>query len=224
MRILAIDTALSATSVCLLDAGGESPLAEETLVMERGHAEALLPMIARVMAVDEGGFEALARVAVTVGPGSFTGLRVGIAAARAIGLACSIPVVGVSTLAALAAPLVLEQRPGLVGVAVDARHGNVFFAAFGPEGRAMLEPRIVSVREAARSLGAGPARLAGSGAPLLAAESAATGIDVEVAEEFFVPDILFVGRLGWLADPERAPARPLYLKEPDAIPLASRTG
>jgi tRNA threonylcarbamoyl adenosine modification protein YeaZ len=192
--------------------------------MERGHAEALLPMIARIMAVDDAGFEALARIAVTVGPGSFTGLRVGIAAARAIGLACAIPVVGVSTLAVLAAPLILEQRPGIVGVAVDARHGSVYFAAFGSDGRAMLEPRIVPAKEAARSLGAGPARLAGSGAFLLAAEASAAGLEVEIAEDSLVPDILFVARLGCLADPVLAPARPLYLKEPDAKPLASRVG
>jgi tRNA threonylcarbamoyl adenosine modification protein YeaZ len=228
MKILAIDTALNATSACLLDAGGDAPLAEETLVMERGHAEALLPMIERVMAralaYDDEGFEGLERVAVTVGPGSFTGLRVGIAAARAIGLACSIPVVGVSTLAALAAPLILEQRPGIVGVAIDARHGSVYFAAFGPDGRAMLEPRMVPVREAARSLGAGPARLAGSGAEILAAEAMAAGLEVEVAEGSCVPDILFVARLGCLADPPLAPARPLYLKEPDAKPRAAWVG
>jgi tRNA threonylcarbamoyladenosine biosynthesis protein TsaB len=224
MKILAIDTALSATSACLLDAGESTPLAEDSLVMERGHAEALMPMIARVMAGDDDGFEGLARVAVTVGPGSFTGLRVGIAAARAIGLACAIPVVGVSTLAALAAPLILEQRPGIVGVAIDARHGNVYFAAFGPDGRAMLEPRIVPAREAARSLGAGPARLAGSGAPILAAEAAAVGLEVEVAEGSLAPDILFVARLGFLADPALAPPRPLYLKEPDVTLRASRVG
>jgi tRNA A37 threonylcarbamoyladenosine modification protein TsaB len=120
--------------------------------------------------------------------------------------------------------LILEQRPGIVGVAVDARHGSVYFAAFGSDGRAMLEPRIVPAKEAARSLGAGPARLAGSGAFLLAAEASAAGLEVEIAEDSLVPDILFVARLGCLADPVLAPARPLYLKEPDAKPLASRVG
>src|SRR5208283_3966633 len=103
MRILAIDTALPAISACVLDEGAESPESIETIAMERGHAEALLPLIERVMARVEGGFASLDRVAVTVGPGSFTGLRVGIAAARAIGVACKVPVIGVSTLAALAA-------------------------------------------------------------------------------------------------------------------------
>jgi tRNA threonylcarbamoyladenosine biosynthesis protein TsaB len=224
MKILAIDTALSATSVCLLDTGSEAPIAEDSLLMERGHAEALLPMIERIMASDDEGFEGLGRVAVTVGPGSFTGLRVGIAAARAIGLASSVPVVGVSTLAALAAPLILEQRPGLVGVAIDARHGNVYFAAFAAGGRVMLEPRIVSVHEAARSLGAGPACLAGSGAEILAAEASAVGLDFEVAEGSLVPDILFVARLGCLADPELAPPRPLYLKAPDVTLREARVG
>ncbi|MGB8900488.1 MAG: tRNA (adenosine(37)-N6)-threonylcarbamoyltransferase complex dimerization subunit type 1 TsaB, partial [Methylocella sp.] len=138
MKILAIDTALLAISACVLDDGADSPEAIETIAIERGHAEALLPLIDRVMVRVEGGFASLGRVAVTVGPGSFTGLRVGIAAARAIGIACKIPVAGVSTLAALAAPLILEQRPGLVAAAIDARRGNVFFAAFGPDGRAVL--------------------------------------------------------------------------------------
>jgi tRNA threonylcarbamoyladenosine biosynthesis protein TsaB len=216
MRILAIDTALPAISACVLDEGAESPESIETIAMERGHAEALLPLIDRVMAGAEGGFASLGRVAVTVGPGSFTGMRVGIAAARAIGLACKIPVVGVSTLAALAAPLILEQKTGLAAVAIDARRGNVFFAAFGPDGRATSAPRIASVREAVRSLGAGPVRLAGSGAALLAIEASAAGTQIEIAPENIGLDIAIVAKLGLLADPALTPPRPLYLKAPDA--------
>lgn len=216
MRILAIDTALPAISACVLDEGAESPESIETIAMERGHAEALLPLIDRVVAAAEGGFASLDRVAVTAGPGSFTGLRVGIAAARAIGLACKIPVIGVSTLAALAAPLILEQKPGLTAVAINARHGNVFFAVFGADGRAMLAPRIVPVREAVRSLGAGPVRLAGSGAALLAIEASVAGTQIEIAPGNTGLDILFVAKLGLLADPALAPPRPLYLKAPDA--------
>lgn len=218
MRILAIDTALPAVSACVVDDGAEAVVAHETIAMERGHAEALLPLIDRVVARCDGGFGALDRIAVTVGPGSFTGLRVGIAAARAIGFACGIRVTGVSTLAALAAPLILRQCPGLVGAAIDARHGNVYFAAFGPDGRAVLSPRIVPVREAVRSLGEGPAWLVGSGAPMLAAEAYGTGMKVEIATDTVVPDIVYVARIGLLADPDLAPARPLYLKAPDAQP------
>jgi len=191
--------------------------------MERGHAEALLPLIERVMARVEGGFASLDRVAVTVGPGSFTGLRVGIAAARAIGVACKVPVIGVSTLAALAAPLILEQKPGLVAVAIDARHGNVYFAAFGPDGRATSAPRVLPPREAVRSLGAGPVWLAGSGAAQLAIEASAAGTEIEIARENTGLDIVFVAKLGLLADPALAPPRPLYLKAPDAkLPEAAQ--
>jgi tRNA threonylcarbamoyladenosine biosynthesis protein TsaB len=214
MKILAIDTALPAVSACVLDDAAEALEALETMPMERGHAEALLPLLDRVMARVDGGFASLDRVAVTVGPGSFTGLRVGIAAARAIGLACKIPVAGVSTMAALAAPLILEQKPGLVVTAIDARRGNVFFAAFGPIGRAVVPPRLAPARDAVRALGAGPVRLAGSGAHLLAAEAVAHGTVTEVVQEPAGVNIAFVAKLGLLADPEITPPRPLYLAGP----------
>src|SRR5208283_4509108 len=113
MRILALDTALPAVSVCVLDAQQQRPLAIESMPMERGHAEALMPAIGRVMAQVEGGFASLDRIAVTVGPGSFTGIRIGVAAARGIALACGIEAVGVSTLAAFAAPLLFDDLDGI---------------------------------------------------------------------------------------------------------------
>ncbi len=220
MKILAIDTALPAVSACVLDDEAGKVEAIESIAMERGHAEALLPLIDRVMARVDGGFEALGRVAVTVGPGSFTGLRIGIAAARAIAIACDVPIVGVSTLAALAAPLILDEKADVVAIAIDARHGNIFFAAFGPGGRALVAPRTAPLSEAAATLGQGHALIAGSGAELLAAEAEKAGLSAEIAEDAIVPDIAFVARLGLLADPALAPPRPLYLKPADAKPLA----
>jgi tRNA threonylcarbamoyladenosine biosynthesis protein TsaB len=221
---LAIDTALSAISACVLDDGADRPQAIETIAMEEGYAEALLPLIDRVMARVAGGFASLGRVAVTVGPGSFTGLRVGIAAARAIGIACKIPVTGVSTLAALAAPLILERKPGLVAAAIDARRGKVFFAVFGLDGRAVLAPRMAPAREAVRSLGAGPVRLAGSGAPLLASEAPAAGTEIWIAHENAGLDIVFVAKLGLLADPVVTPPRPFYMAPPGAkVPEAAQS-
>ncbi|MEA2857545.1 MAG: tRNA threonylcarbamoyladenosine biosynthesis protein TsaB [Methylobacteriaceae bacterium] len=218
MRILAIDTALPACSACVLDSDAEEPVSSETLPMARGHAEALLPLIERVIAHADGGFQSLDRVAVTVGPGSFTGIRVGLSAARAIGVARRIPVAGVSTLAALAAPLILEGDDGVVVAAIDALHGSVYVIGYGPGGRTMLSPRHSPVRDAVRALGAGPLRITGSGAPMLAIEAWSMGLKAEVVGDRSAPDIAYVARLGLAADPASAPPRPLYLKAPDAKP------
>jgi tRNA threonylcarbamoyl adenosine modification protein YeaZ len=216
-RILAIDTALDAVAACVYDDSDVDNFVFETIAMQRGQAEALMPLLDRVVS-DSGGFNALDRIGVTVGPGSFTGLRIGIAAARAIGIACRVPVVGVSTLAALAAPLILAGEPGLIVPAIDAKHGSVYFAVFGPDGRALVAPRVASVREAVRLLGNGPVRMGGSGAPMLAIEAWATRLAAEVVGETGAPDISYVARLGLLADPRGAPPKPLYLKPPDAKP------
>src|SRR5947209_1526185 len=218
MRILAIDTALPACSACVLDSEAAEPVSSETIPMARGHAEALMPLIERVIAHAEGGFASLERVAVTVGPGSFTGIRVGLSAARAIGVARHVPVAGVSTLAALAAPLILEGADGVVVAAIDALHGSVYITGYSPGGRTILSPRHAPVRDAVRALGAGPLRITGSGAPMLAIEAWSMGLKAEVLGERIAPDIAYVARLGIAADPASAPARPLYLKAPDAKP------
>src|SRR5512140_3047147 len=119
MRVLAIDTALEACSAAVLDTGRGVVTASESLVMVRGHAEALMPLVARVMDRAEIEFGELDRIAVTTGPGSFTGLRVGISAARGIALAAGKPVVGVTTLTAYAAPVVSEAAEQPVISAID---------------------------------------------------------------------------------------------------------
>src|SRR5947209_7562349 len=216
MRILAIDTALPACSACVLDSDADEPISSETIPMARGHAEALLPLLERVVAHAGGGFASLDRVAVTVGPGSFTGIRVGLAAARAIAVARRIPVAGVSTLAALAAPLIVEGADGIIVAAIDALHGSVYVTGYAASGRAILSPRHSAVRDAVRALGAGPLRITGSGAPMLAIEAWSMGLKAEVLGERIAPDIAYVARLGIAADPASAPARPLYLKAPDS--------
>jgi len=215
MRILAIDTALPAISACVLDDAHAEPLAVETQPMARGHAEALLPLIKRVMEKIEGGFRSLDRVAVTVGPGSFTGIRIGIAAAQGVALACKCDIVGVSTLSALAAPLIMDETDGVIAAAIDARHDKVYLAAFGSDGRPILTPRRDGAHEALRALGSGPLRLIGSGAQALANEARLRSIPVQLISAQEAPDIVYVARLGMAASPQSAPARPLYLKEPD---------
>jgi tRNA threonylcarbamoyl adenosine modification protein YeaZ len=218
MRILAIDTALGACSACVLDAGEAQPLAIEQTAMERGHAEALMPMIERVMNAVEGGFSSLDRVAVTVGPGSYTGLRVGISAARAIALAARIPAIGVTTLAATAAPLIGRESGRVIAAALDAKHGQVWFQALSSQGKPLVPLRQASHRDAARAIGAGPVSLVGSAAMAVANEAWAIGLDALVLDEARAPDIVWVARLGLIAEPEAAPPRPLYLKAPETTP------
>src|ERR1700731_2006240 len=121
MRVLAIDTALDACSAAVLDTAAAGITASETLAIGRGHAEALLPLVARVM--DRAGveFAELDAIPVTTGPGSYTGLRVGISAARGIALAAGKPAIGLSTLAGLAAPPLASRAGGPIMAAVGGR-------------------------------------------------------------------------------------------------------
>jgi tRNA threonylcarbamoyladenosine biosynthesis protein TsaB len=222
VRVLAIDTALGACAACILQVGAQDaepePPIQESLAMERGHAEALMPLIERVVKRSEGGFPGIDRIAVSVGPGSFTGLRVGISAARAIALGTGKPCVGVTTLSAYAAPVVASGVGTLVAAAVDARHGQVYLQVFGPAGRTVVAPLIVPARDAARQLGTGMVRIVGSGAGVLLAEALAIGLDAAVVDDGAAPDILWVARLGAVAVAERAPPKPVYLRPPDAKP------
>src|SRR5712671_3870602 len=127
MLILAIDTALDACAAGVLDTGAGELIAQESQPMKRGHAEALMPLIARVIRESGVAFASLDRVAVTTGPGSFTGLRVGLSAARGIGLAADKPVVGLTTLTAFAAPFISEGGEHPVISAIDARHDQVYY-------------------------------------------------------------------------------------------------
>ena len=220
MKVLAIDTSQAAVCACIMGDDG-ALLAHEVLPMTRGHSEALLPLVERVAKTAGLPFAQLDRIAVVVGPGSFTGIRIGIAAARAIGLAAGVPVVGVSSLAAFAAPLIGREGAGVIAAAVDAKHGHVYVQGFTVKGQPLAAPRIAKVRDAVRTLGAGPLVFSGSGATMMVIEAWSLGAQAEVAGETVNPDIAYVARLGALADPASAPARPYYLKAPDAKPQAN---
>src|SRR5712671_3110525 len=158
MRVLAIDTALEACSAAVLDTGG-GITASESLAMTRGHAEALMPLIARVVNGAGIEFAQLDRIAVTTGPGSFTGLRVGISAARGIALAAGKPAIGLSTLSGFAAPHIAADDTKAVVAVVDARHEQVYLQVFGPGGRTIIPPRIAPLREAVRAALTGTVRI-----------------------------------------------------------------
>ncbi len=217
MRVLAIDTALDACAAAVLDTN-HGITSSETLAMTRGHAEALMPLIARVMDHAELEFAELDRLAVTTGPGSFTGLRVGISAARGIALAASKPAVGLSTLSGLAAPLIAEDDSSNVVAALDARHDHVYLQVFGPNGRTLVSPRIASLRDAVRAAIAGRARIIGSAAAMLAAAWPRDTEPPVLVDSRTAPDIAWIARLGAAAAEGYGPPRPLYLRAPDAQP------
>ncbi len=221
MRILAIDTSCGAASVAVVESGRVDPLAVISRAMTRGHAEALAPMVDEAARSIEGGLASLDRIAVTTGPGSFTGIRVGLSLARAMGLALGIPVVGVSTLVAFAAHLLSSPRQGVIAAAIDARHGSAYFQLFEPSGRPLGPPRCDSLRECVRGIGEGPALLVGDAACLLAAEAHRAGLPYDLELAIDAPDIVAVARIGNALDPAANPARPLYVKPPDARPNPS---
>lgn len=218
MRVLAIDTALAACSAAVLDTELPGVLASESLPMARGHAEALMPLIADLMRRADLTFAAIDRIAVTTGPGSFTGLRVGIAAARGIALAADKPAVGVSTLSAYAAPHLADDDTSPVIAAIDARHHHVYVQVFGPAGRIVIAPRLAPLSEAARAAAEAPARIVGSAAQAVAdrlPKHAPAPLRIDARD---APDIVWVARMGAVLPEGQSPPKPQYLRAPDAQP------
>lgn len=217
MLVLAIDTALEACSAAIFDSAQGIVIASDTQIMTRGHAEALMPLVAGVMEQSAIAFADLDRIAVTVGPGSFTGLRVGIAAARGLGLATKKPVIGVTTLAALAAPYIATDPATPVAAAIDGRHRHIYLQLYGAGGHVLLSPRIVPVAEAVHAAAGASARLVGSGAAMMAGIWPDNQKPPQI-DERRAPDIDWVARLGAIALQQDAPPKPLYLRPPDAHP------
>src|ERR1700712_2605484 len=218
MLILAIDTALDTCAAGVLDTDAGRMIAQESLPMKRGHAEALMPLIARVIKASGIGFGDLDRIAVTTGPGSFTGLRVGLSAARGIALAAEKPVVGVTTLTAYAAPVVNKGDEHPVISAIDARHDHVYLQVVAGNGSSLVWPRVAPIAGALEAARFGAPHLVGNAARILAERWPAGAPAPVQVEPQAAPDIAWVGWLGAAVSPETAPARPYYLRAPDAKP------
>ncbi len=220
--VLGFDTAMDACQAAIVARNG-AVVAEAREDMKRGHAEALIPMISRVLDEAGLGLADLTRIGVTVGPGTFAGLRVGLAAARGFGLAHGTDIVGVSTLEAVAVTLPEPQpdtplRAGVI--AFDARNDETYLQVVDPLGTLVVAPSIVDYATAADAVPEGAVTIAGSGAPKLAEALAAQGRgeDVEIApEDTWTPQAPWIARLALVAPDDRVgPPSPLYLRPPDA--------
>lgn len=219
MIVLAFDTAQGALSAAVHD--GEGELAAMFEERTRGHAEALMPMLETVLAEAALGFADLDALAVTVGPGTFTGLRVGLAAARGLALARNLPLVGITTLEAVAAP-VNPVAGEVVAAVFDARRDEVYLQVFDAAFAPLTPPLLIGLEDAVMHLPDAPVVLVGTGATLLAERLDTLSRTYRFAAARPQPDATHIARiaLSRLAaegpDVFRAPPAPLYIRAPDA--------
>jgi tRNA threonylcarbamoyladenosine biosynthesis protein TsaB len=218
VKILAVDTALGACSVAVLD--GETMLAHRFEFMERGHAEALAPMVQASMREADIRFGDLERLAVTTGPGTFTGQRVGIAFMRGLRVALKLPLIGITTLEAMARAAMKEAGAPFGAALHDANRGEVYAALHGDDA-VLLEPSLLPLGDAVQIICDRVGKrgemlaLGGVAAADACEQYVALGGKADVTD-IVAPDALWVARIAAMTTPTGEVPRPLYLRPPDA--------
>lgn len=212
--ILAVDTALGACSAAIC--AGSDVLAHRLVPMDRGHAEALAPMVEAVMTEAKVEFAAVERLAVTTGPGTFTGQRIGLAFMRGLRLALERPLIGVSSLAAMTKAACAETGLAQAVALHDARREEVYIQSQGLKG-GVSEPQLIGFAAALDLLRQleGPYALAGTAAPRVLSELAQMEPRICLST-IRAPDARFVARLASSMEPSDLPVKPLYLRPADA--------
>lgn len=217
MKLLVIDCSARLCAACVHDAEADRELGRAVLDLGRGHAEHLAGVVGDAMRAAGVEFSNLGAIAVSVGPGSFTGVRVGVSAARGYALALSIPAIGVTTLEALAAEARDRAGPGNVLAALDGGRGAIQAAVYDKAGAILFQPAVIDLEQAVALTRQFSARLAGTAAELIAAEVQNPGLATGPLAA--TADIGFYARVAATREPAEKP-RPLYLREPDAKPQA----
>jgi tRNA threonylcarbamoyladenosine biosynthesis protein TsaB len=204
MVILAFDTTMAACSVAVWRDG--ATLAAQQQTMERGQAEALAPLIDVVMREARIAFAALTRIAVTIGPGSFTGVRVGLATARGFGLALNVPVIGATTGEVLAHG---AAEQGTVVSLVDTKRGDFYMEMFDANGTRRAEPQVLSATEIGAAIAPcpQPVTVVGDGATMVALK------DVTTRDRLY-PDPAALAALAARREPVGGGPLPLYVRPP----------
>lgn len=220
MRILAFDCALEARSAALFE--GQRLVGGRQEAGPRRHAERLLPLITETLAAVAWRFADLDLICLTRGPGSFTGLRIGLAAARGLAVALDVPVLGLSTLEALAAGV---EAPGNAAVLalIDARRGQLYAQAFAASGGTAGPPETCRPEAVQALMPPPPVLLVGSGVAIAHPYLGERLYDI--AEAPALPEAARFGRLaaGRAGEAIKGdPPEPLYLRAPDADPVAAR--
>jgi tRNA threonylcarbamoyladenosine biosynthesis protein TsaB len=214
VKTLALDCATACCSVALLSDGVIA--AGQAATMARGHAEALMPMVETVLSDAGTAYCDLDLVAVTVGPGAFTGLRIGLAAARGIVLAAKLPIIGVTTLEALAYRRAAgEPVTATVMAVLDTKRGDFYAQVFGADGAPLCEPQVATGDALSGLVSVGPVLVVGDGAEAASDYLRAAGIAATVADAARHPDaasVATIARGRWQPGITPTTPAPLYLR------------
>lgn len=221
MTILALDTAGPACGVCVFDEQTGNVLSASDEEIGKGHAERLMQVIEAALKSAGIAYSDLTRIVTTIGPGSFTGIRVGVATARGFGLGLAIPVIGVTTLEAILAHSLREMEQGVsrqAGAVLDAGRDQAyclfdFDTEFGPAGTPFLAGHA-DLAQSQSILAIRPA-LCGNGSAILPER---TGLLFKVLNRMSFAPIATVARIGAAKPVSDRRPEPLYLRQPDAKP------
>lgn len=210
MIVLALDTSGGDCAACVYDSVRDVVLGRVCETIGKGHAELLMSIVDRALEASELELKAVQRIAVTIGPGSFTGIRVGVSAARGFALSLGVEAVGLTTLEVMAKDWRDQHGQKPVTIALDARRGEVYIQSFAADGSPVTNAELLPLENAISLFSRLGGEVFGSAAILLNGEANAAGPD-----RF---EITAVARLG-AAKPQGGPRpAPLYLRGPDARP------
>ncbi|NGN42552.1 tRNA (adenosine(37)-N6)-threonylcarbamoyltransferase complex dimerization subunit type 1 TsaB [Mesorhizobium sp. CGMCC 1.15528] len=217
MNLLAIDCSASLCAACVYDATAGRELGRKVLDLGKGHAEHLMAVIDEALNAGGLSFSDLGRIAVSIGPGSFTGVRVGVSTARGLALALEVPAVGVTTLEALAVETRDQLGPRNVLAALDGGRGEIQAAVYDAAGAVLFAPAVIDLNRATKLAAQFSPALAGTAAQMIAA--AMPSQEFGLGPQVKTADIGTYARLAAVKEPGEKP-KPLYLREPDAKPQA----
>jgi tRNA threonylcarbamoyladenosine biosynthesis protein TsaB len=225
MKLLAIDCSANLCAACVYDADADAELGRAVRDLGKGHAEHLMGVVGDAMEQAGTVYPDLGAIAVSVGPGSFTGVRVGVSAARGFALALGIPAIGVTTLEAIAAEARGESGAVAVMAGLDAGRGEIHAAIYDGSGLLLHGPAIVILHDAVELTKTFQPLLAGSAAKLIAQ---ASPVELQTGPSDATADIAIYARLAAAKGSGAEKPKPLYLRQADAKPQAGfvlpRTG
>lgn len=218
MKLLAVDTAANLCAACVWDADAARELGRSVHDLGKGHAERLMATIGEALEASGAGYADLGALTVSTGPGSFTGVRVGVSTMRGLALALKIEATGITTLEALAVETTaaLPGRP--VMVAIEAGRGDLYVAVYDEFAKMRYGPAVLSFADALVLARQAAAAICGTAAPAIA--DAARPLVLEMGPIAATADIATYARLAAERGPSPEKPKPVYLREPDAKPQA----